>query len=212
MFAIAQLITVHLDILPWLILVLSFQDHEYDNDLSSWRWEIIIWLLWTTIGNLMSYCQRIEWKAGTGIFGTGNWRYKTKSWKWQVYTGNWRYGINQYSRKQRWNWRVLESDGTVMQAGIGRYWKVPVLHLVIVYGTFIVYLQNKINAYSWLHRLDQLQTLPQCPYHITSVTTNLWCLSHCTTWCSSFSALRTCAFLSQLLRWTGVKPIKLSIL
>ena len=58
-------------------------------------------------------------------------------------TGNWRYGINQYSRKRRWNWQVLESDGTVMQAGIGRYWKVPVLHLVIVYGTFIVYLQNK---------------------------------------------------------------------
>jgi hypothetical protein len=31
----------------------------------------------------------------------------------------------------------------VMQAGIGRYWKVPVLHLVTVYGTFRVYLQNK---------------------------------------------------------------------
>ena len=44
---------------------------------------------------------------------------------------------------KRWKWQVLESDGTVMQAGIGRYWKVPVLHLVIVYGTFRVYLQNK---------------------------------------------------------------------
>ena len=45
--------------------------------------------------------------------------------------------------KQRWNLGVLESGGSVMHAGIGRYWKVPVLHLVIVYGTFIVYLQNK---------------------------------------------------------------------
>ena len=60
--------------------------------------------------------------------------------------------------KQRWNLGVLESGGSAFGHSV---W-----HLYSVFA-------EQINAYSWLHRLDQLQTLPQCRYHITSVTTNL---------------------------------------
>jgi hypothetical protein len=63
--------------------------------------------------------------AGTGIFGTGTGRKNVLTEL--ADTGYCGYGSSVYSTKQGRNMLILKSDNTTWQAGIGRYWKVPVL-------------------------------------------------------------------------------------